>query len=247
MTLDTKPEVPTVPPETPRPEARRRPLTLLWRVAAIAVVVAATVFIAQFLANPEGVEPGAPPGTLPGAGPGANTGDSPGPGGAATRDVAAERQRVTNDLRQKMAGLIMAAADPEDGADPDDPKQKDAAARRRAIADRFGLPFDYPRSQAPAGLAPKEAEVIVVFESPQGDDARMVLVRMRKPIADALADIHRQYAADGWKTMEPLDPKAQTDRGWLVRFTRKGQDRIVYAQPRQSADETLVAIYDARY
>ena len=46
---------------------------------------------------------------------------------------------------------------------------------------------------------------------------------------------------------EPSDPKAQTERGWLVWFIRQGRHRILYAVPREGAEETLAAVCELRY
>jgi len=94
-------------------------------------------------------------------------------------------------------------------------------------------------------LLPDGAGVLAVFENPEGNGARMVLARLPGDIHVALSSLEKHYEAQGWTMVEAPDPRAQTDEGWLVRFSRQGRERIVYARPRRSGDETLVAVYDA--
>jgi hypothetical protein len=75
----------------------------------------------------------------------------------------------------------------------------------------------------------------------------MILVRVRLNLEETLAAFHKLYASEGWAPREPIDPKTQTERGWLVWFMRKGQHRIVYAEPREGTEETLAAVCELRY
>ena len=232
--------------ETANPPPQRRrpgPVAVLWRAAAIALVVIVMVAVAHYLRSPARfqaeAEMAASPAVPPA--PGVPGGRPAGPSAAAAPGSA----EATAGLRRIMAGLLMSASD-EDG-EYDDVRNKDPEERRRFIARTFGLPQGYPGSAAPADLTPTGAEVLMVFDDPMSPNVRMVLVRIRKGVDAALEDFCKLYAAAGWEIGQPVDPKAQTDRGWLVRFTRRGQHRIVYARARQSGEETLAAIYDPRY
>jgi hypothetical protein len=83
-----------------------------------------------------------------------------------------------------------------------------------------------------------------VFEDPAGQGRRIILMRVPGTIDEALGAIHNCYKAAGYEAPDQLEPSAQTDQGWLVRFTKGGRERLVYARPRDSAKETLVAVYD---
>jgi len=229
------------------PKERRTKRSLLWRVAAVVLVILVMLAMAHFLRNPSGFwdddESG---GTIfsqwrPEVEP------SGGPPMPDERSTAHEE--ATDDLRQVMAGIVMAAiGDPDD---PDDPRHADDEAKRKFVADAFGLPHDYPRNKAPADLMPDEAQVLIVFENPDRPGSRMVLVRMRADLGATLEAFARQYETKGWQWDELTRPQddrdAQPDRGWLVRFRKGRRERVVYAQARSGGEETLVAIYDPRY
>ena len=220
------------------PSGGGRAKSLVWRLAAILAILAAMVVLAHYLRSPARLERG-------------SSGGASAPGEDLFRKATLEephhsaeaQKQATNDLRKIMAGVLMGAAD-EDGPFQD-PANKDPEKRRQFLADRFGLPFDYPRSSAPPDSAPAGAEVLMVFDSPAKNGARMVFLRMPMDIHQALAAIHAQYTAAGWKAPEPIEPQAQPDAGWLLRFSRDGQERVVYARPRASANETLVAVYES--
>ena len=220
------------------PEVRRRPFAVAWRIGAVALVVLLMVAAAHLLRNPagEGGSKGSaevwPPPTA-----------GEGPAGLVRKDGAT--QDPPGSLRKLMAGLMKAATE-EDG-DYRDPKNQTPEARRKFIADQLGVSPDYPQDAIPADLAPKDAEVLIVIESPGAADARMVLVRVRKDVQAAMAEFQKLYVTSGWASEGPPDPKAQPDQGWLMRFTKGNQERIVYARPRHVANESLVAIYDSRY
>ncbi|HUU31591.1 MAG TPA: hypothetical protein VMY69_05760 [Phycisphaerae bacterium] len=233
------------------PPGGRRTLTIVWRLLAVLVVIAATVAVAHFLHPPGseegqgGREPACPVGR-PETTRKSAVAFEPSPAAPDEAAAASARQKEADaGLRRVMAGLLMAAAD-EDGP-YEDPKNQDPEERRRFLADRFALPFDYPRSDAPADVPTKGAEVLIVFENPEHKDTRMILLRIRKDLHAALADFHRQYTAAGWNVPEPLQPKEQTDEGWFLRFSRGRRQRIVYAQARRDAKETLAVVYDTRY
>jgi len=236
------------------PDKRRKGRSRVWRVAAVVVVILVTLALAHYLRHPSGVWDGDegggnltfgqwPPEVEP-SGRTARPGDPPKPDERPTTD-----EEATDDLRQVMAGLVMAAIG--DGADTDDPRNQDAESKRRFIADAFGLPYDYPRNKAPADLMPQEAQVLMVFENPEHAGCRMVLVRMRKDVGAALEAFCKHYDQKGWRWDELANPRkdrdSQPDRGWLVRFRKGKRERIVYARARAGGEETLVAIYDPRY
>jgi hypothetical protein len=222
---------------TSRPPAGSPRKTPSWigRVLAIVIILAATVAIAHFLGTPPSQEGG------PSAGGAASGAARPKmPSSGETPAHAAQRANAQDALRQ-MVGILMNAADQP--GPYQDPLNQDPVERRKFLADRFGVPHEYPRSGVPEDLVPPQAEVLLVLNLPE--DQRMTLVRIKDEIGPALSQIYNQYAGQGWKTPDPLVPERQTDEGWLVRFTRGGEERIVYARPRKIAGETLVAIFDA--
>jgi len=225
------------PPGDKPPEARGG---LLWRVLAVAVILAAMVAVAYYLRHPArfgGAEGRTGADAARGEDPFSPV---PGAGGAARAEEG--RKQALADLRAHMAGIVMHAADEE--GPYNDPANQDAESRRQFLAGVFGLPADYPRNKVPEDLAPKDARVLAVFENPEGNGARMAILRVPGDIHQALSAVHNQYVAAGWKAPEQADPSAQTDQGWLMRFTKGRSERIVYARPRQSGGETLVAVYD---
>jgi hypothetical protein len=217
---------------------RRRRAAIAWRLAAVALVVLAMVAAAHFLRSPAGFQGGdAPDGVWR-----APIAADGGPGVAPPKDN--DPAFPGNDLRKLMAGLIMSAT--EDDGDYQDPKNATPAARRKFVARQFGdLPADYPQSAAPAGAVPKDAEILVVVPNPGAPGARMVLVRVRKDFPEVLAEFQKLYVNAGWASEGPPDPKAQPDEGWLKRFSKGNRERVIYARPRRTGAETLVAIYDA--
>jgi hypothetical protein len=224
------------PPESP--ETRRRRAAIAWRLAAVALVVLAMVAAAHFLRSPAGFQGGEWPDDA--WRPPANAGGGP--------DVAPPKDcdpaNPGNDLRKLMAGLIISATE-EDG-DYQDPKNATPDARRKFVAKQFGdLPPDYPRSAAPADAIPKDAEILVVVPNPGAPDSRMILVRVRKEVPETLAEFQKLYVTAGWVCEGPADPKAQPDEGWLMRFTKGNRERVIYARPRRTGGETLVAIHDS--
>jgi len=236
------------PPPAAAPPPRGRAWAYAWRLALIVLVVVATVAVAHLVRDPAGVTGGA---DGPGAGgPGSAFFEQAGAaGGPSPQEDEAARRQGAQRLRDLMAGLVMAASDEAQGPF-EDPGNQDAESRRRFLAERFGLPVGYPRSEAPADLPPRDAQVLVVFQDPHGQGNRMVLVRVAKDLHTVLSDLQNQYAAAGWKVVEPVDPRAQTDQGWLVRFAHEGQrrERLVYARVREADPrETLAVIYEARY
>ncbi|MGB2754712.1 MAG: hypothetical protein WBD75_05685 [Phycisphaerae bacterium] len=250
-------ETPNQQPQTP--EARetgkdRRWTTLVWRVLAVAVIVAAAVLVAHVLSRPGGWTRTGGEGGLPVA-----TGDSTRRAGETEEAPFTPLPRIgpsevpqqewtaaKRDLAQVMAGILMAAAEDEEG-DYEVPENQTPQDRREFLAERFGLPADYPRSDLGPGVVPEGAEVLAVFDNPETEGTRMILVRVRLNLEEALAAFHKLYASEGWALREPIDPKAQTERGWLVWFIRQGRHRILYAEPREGAEETLAAVCELRY
>lgn len=244
----------TTPPESsaaPPPAAPKTasPRTVLVRLAAVAVILAAMVAAAHFLRNPTLMRPAAPDGA------GAK---APAPRAVAVPAAPREgahgmegplpgAKESLNDLRRTMAGLVLSAAEAED-EETADGKPLDAEARRRFIADRFALPFSHPKGAAPADVAPPGAQILMVMQNPDGSgNGRMTLVRLKADVSAALADFQTLYAKGGWAAAAQPDPRAQPDAGWLLRFTRGREERIIYIKPRQNAQETLAAVYDSRY
>ena len=227
------------PQAEPMPQkVRPQRLFVLWRVLAIAAILVAMVAVAHFLQSPARFEEGGK--GLPAAAPDAFSATPPAPEAPSGSEA---RKEAMTDLRKVMAGILMDAA--QEQGPYQDPRNQTPEARRRFLADRFALPFDYPRSQVPPGLLPDGARLLVAFENPERNGARMVLARLPGDIHVALSSVQKHYEAQGWTMVEAPGPRAQTDEGWLVRFAQQGRERIVYARPRQSGDETLVAIYDA--
>ena len=154
------------------------------------------------------------------------------------------------DMSHVLAGLVMEAASGKEGR-YQDARNQSAEARRRFLADRFGLPADYPASAAPPGAVPDGAQVLMVFEDPDRSGGRMILLRVRKPVGQVLEDFTRQYAAQGW-TAAPMGEGGggRSEEGRLLRFSRGREDRMLYARGRggrRGGEETLAALYDARY
>jgi hypothetical protein len=246
---------PSARPAQQQPTTRRsRPLAVGVRVVLIAIVVLAMVLLAHMLRHPSGFGTDDGPGAgqvVRGAGLPPEVELSGGPPPPDRQPTTP--QEADDDLRHAMAGLIMAALAEGDEGDARGPDPSDA---QRRIADLFALPYDYPRSEAPADLVPGAAQVLIVFDNPMQPGCRMVLVRMPGTIDVALEALQRHYKSLGWEH-EPLkspqtDRGAQPDRGWLVHFrkVRQGRtvrQRVVYARPRSEEDETLVAIYDPDY
>jgi hypothetical protein len=227
-------------------------LALAVRVVLMVVVILAMVLLAHYLRHPGGLDAG--DGDLGAAADPVWPPEVELSGGAPPPDeTPTTREEADDNLRQAMAGLIMAALGE---GDDDAPRDIDPTEARRRVADLFALPYDYPRSEAPADLVPRGAKVLMAFDNPARRGVRMVLVRMPGSVDAALEAFHRHYESLGWE-YEPLkNPQdhrgAQPDRGWLVHFRkiRQGRivrDRVVYARPRSGGDETLVAIYDPDY
>jgi len=143
-----------------------------------------------------------------------------------------------------LAGILMAVQEGDDA---------DAESRRTLLAERFGLPSDYPRSEVPADLLPDGAQVLAVFDHPEREGTRMVLVRMDRGLGETLSAFQKRYVADGWEAgpAEASGPRGDSggpmDRGWLIWFCRGRDHRVVFAQPRGEGEETLAAVCDLRY
>jgi len=243
-------------PTTGRPASkRRRPVAIALRVGLIAIIVLAMVGLGHVLRNPAGFGEEEEEGAIadraaPDAGWPPEVDFSGGPPPPDARPTT--EQEADDDLRHVMAGLIMAALD---GEDEEAGREPTPTEQQRRVADLFGLPYDYPHSQAPADLVPAEAEVLMVFDNPERPGCRMVLVRMRGDVDEALEAFYRHYESMDWEgeDLRKRSPReygnAQPDRGWLVRFSQARDGRIVrrrvvYARPRATGEETLVAIYD---
>ncbi|HUW99956.1 MAG TPA: hypothetical protein VMY35_03175 [Phycisphaerae bacterium] len=234
------PPTPTETGETPDLPPRRG-AALAWRVLAIALIVVATVLAAHVLVRPAGRGPRVGEAGAPGEEDALF--DSP---PAARRDVPeSDWAEARADLAHVMAGILMAAAEEEgDYGDPDNQTPQD---RREFLAERFGLPADYPRSAAPADVVPDGASVLAVFDHPQTRGTRMVLLRIPQPVVEAVALLRSRYTADGWRMSEPPKPEEQKERGWLLWFTRGRSHRVLFVQPNDDEQETLAAVCDLEY
>lgn len=241
-------------PSEQRRLRRSRPWTIAVRAGLIAVVVLAMVLLAHVLRHPSGLV-GQGGGDVGGAAPAPVWPPEADPSGSppVPDPEPTPAEEADDDLRHVMAGLIMAAlGEGREGAAPD----PDPADAQRRVADLFALPYDYPRSEAPADLVPEGARVLMVFGNPVRRGCRMALVRMPGSIDVALEAFHRHYGSLGWECERLRSPRAdraaQPDRGWLVHFHqvrqgRKVRERILYARARSGGEETLVAIYDPNY
>jgi len=217
-----------------KPIRRGPPLPL--RILAVVVIVFAVIALAHFLR-----------GGSPAAGPDADAPNAwPPPPPAAARTHAHAHPDAPRDpaerMRRMMAGILMVAAGDDE---EDDPLDRSPEERRAFLADHFRLPFDYPRGEAPPDLLPEGAEVLMVFDHPGREGTRIVLVRFRQTLGEALAAFRNQYVAAGWQDSPP--EAGRDDCGWLVRFRRERADRLVFARPRADEQETLAAVYEARY
>lgn len=228
-------EAPKVRP--PAAEAApRKARSYVGRIVAVAIILAVMIGLAHFLRKP----------FVPGEGPRA--------GSAVKAEGQALAPAVPNEggpgpgegkmqsLRSVLAGVITRAFEQEESGN--DTAGKDAADMRQSVAELFGVSPDQMKNQAPEDVAPRNAHVLMVFNDPAGAGQRITLMRMPGDIDEALSAIHNHYKAAGYQVAEPVKPSAQTDRGWLVRFTKGGRERLVYARPRDAAKETLVAVYD---
>jgi len=250
------PEPTPAPPEEASPKADRargRPMTIALRVVAILVILGAMFALGHVLRSPTGWGGGGGGGGLVGDAdafpPEVEEAFPPVPPPGPRPTV---QQEPRNSLRQLMAGLLMVAAGGEDAPeDPDAGKPTDPTAAQRRVADWFGLPHDYPASAAPSGLVPPGADVLMVIGDPDREKTWMVLVRVRQGVDAALESFYRHYQGRGWKADTLRSPAlhhdAQPDRGWLVRFSKGQRERLLYAQVRDNADETLLAVYDPDY
>ena len=244
------PSKPTEPAQpSPAPPARRpRPLVVVLRVVLIGVIILAMLGLAHLLRHPAGFGgervtvsgAAAPDGSWP---PEVDfSGDPPPPDPHPTT-----RQEADDGLRHIITGLMDAFT----GAGDDTDAEATPEARRQRVADAFALPYGYPSTEAPAGLMPREARVLMTFDNPARPGCRMVLARVPGDIEAALELFYRHYKAMNWEGDSLRSPRThrtdQPDRGWMVHFRKGRRERIVYARPRSTGDETLVAIYDPDY
>jgi hypothetical protein len=230
-------------PETPPPSAAppSRAKGVVWRVLAVAVIRAVTLAMAHSMRDPSGFGGGGRTGAAGGP---HDAAPAPEPEPSAGQGLSPEetRKKSAAEWRARMAGVLMHAAD-EDGPYAD-PANQDPEARRRFLADIFGVPPNYPRNKVADDLVPKEAKILMVVDNPSGTRERMAILTVSGDIHQALRAFYNHYGAAGWAVPEQPDPSAQTDRGWLVRFTKGRSERLVYALQRQTGKETLVAVYD---
>ena len=225
-------------PSASLPPERSKRRTFVWRALATALILVIMVGLAHMLRNPTRIGRGLDAASASKAG--VDPFAPPPPQKAPDADEA--NRRKSQDLRKIVGGLVMEAAD-EEGSYKD-PANRDPEDRRRFLSRIFGLPFDYPQDQVTDDVAPKGAHVLALFEDPGGHGRRVTLMRVPGDIDQALAAIHNHYKAAGYRALEQVEPKARADREWLVRFVKGGGERLVYARPRDSAKETLIAVYD---
>jgi len=234
-------------PETPAEAKRRRRLALAWRLAVTLLILVGAVVVAGFLGHP---------------GRFASQGD----GFPETRAVLpaqakmpepltpGEKRRMEGEVVRHLLGGVLMRATEESDADHADPLNQDPAARRQFLADRFGLPFSYPRGTLEEGVVPAGGDVLMVFQHPENPKARMVMVRMRMRVEDALSAFQSAYTKDRWKVGDPEENAqeggqgaARTDRGWLLRCRRDAENRFVYLEERLPREETLAIVFDPGY
>ncbi len=218
-----------------------------WRLLAATAIAVAFVVFAQAIIRRDGGD--GKPRLLPGEATHFPPERAVAPPAGAEREPAGEEARDT--MRRLLAGVLLAGA--EEGQ-YEHPGNQSAEDRRRFIAERFGLPHAYPEGAVPAEMVPEGAQVLAVFDHPARGDTRMVLVRIREPISQALARFYERYSAgDGWVRESEMPEPASAggrraeDRGWLIVFRRGPHYRFVFARERQTADETLAAVYDTGY
>jgi hypothetical protein len=226
-------------PSSPAPSgAPRKPRSWLWRLAAILVIVAVTVVMARFLSRPQD-------GVGPGGGPEAGASDEAFTATTSPGELPADhpgRKQEEAGLRN-LLGLLVDAE--EDDRVYQDPRNQDPKQREEFLSERFGLSLPLlPHANLPAGLLPKGAQVLAAFADPQAAGGRMVLVRIKDDVSGTLEAFCLLYGGQGWHRPDPLKTDPQTDRGWLVRFKRQGQDRYLYARAGVRENETLVAVFD---
>jgi hypothetical protein len=229
---------------------RRAWSSYLWRFLAAAALVVLFIVLARVIIHRGGGEEGPP--LAPGDAEYFPPETRMAPTGDAERDPASGRSRDT--MRRLLAGILMAAAEEE--GEFEHPGNQTPEERRQFLAERFDLPHAYPESAVPSEMVPEGGQVLAVFDHPARGDTRMVLVRIREPLSEALSRFYEQYAADeGWvretETPEPAPASAAgrrgEDGGWLVAFRRGQHYRFVFARERRTEDETLAAIYDTGY
>jgi hypothetical protein len=217
-------------PETPAEAKRRRRLALAWRLAVTLLILVGAVVVAGFLGHPgrfASQDDGFPEtrAVLPAQ---AKMPEPLTPG---------EKRRMEGEVVRHLLGGVLMRATEESDADHADPLNQDPAARRQFLADRFGLPFSYPRSALEEGLVPAGGDV---------------LMGMR--VEDALSAFQSAYTKDRWKVGDPEENAqeggqgaARTDRGWLLRCRRDAENRFVYLEERLPREETLAIVFDPGY
>jgi hypothetical protein len=228
-------EVPKVQPPA-KEAAPRKARSYVGRIVTVAIILAVMLGLAHFLRNPAVPDEGPRAGSAVKAEGQASASAVPDEGGPGSGE-----QKMQS-LRSVLAGVIMGAFEQEESGN--DTTGKDAADMRQSVAELFGVSPDQMKNQAPEGVAPGNAQVLMVFDDPAGAGQRITLMRVPGDIDQALAAIYNHYKAAGYQVAEPGRPSAQTDRGWLVRFTKGNRERLVYARPRDSGKETLIAVYD---
>jgi hypothetical protein len=233
-------------PETPAETKRRRRLALAWRLAVTLLILVGAVVVAGFLGHPGRLA--SQDDAFP------ETRAVPPAQAKVPEPLTPDRKRrmESEAVRHLLGGVLMRATEESD-ADHADPLNQDPAARRQFLADRFGLPFHYPRSALEEGVVPAGADVLMVFQHPENPKARMVMVRVRMGVEDALSAFQSAYTKDRWTVGDPEQNTeegggaARTDRGWLLRCRRGAEKRFVYFEERLSREETLAIVFDPGY
>ncbi len=233
-------------PETgPGREGRLTVAGVAGRLGAVVVIILAALLMAHVLARPSGCMEETP-GTGGTAAPDAWPPPAPHePDGEGASPPPSERD-VQADLRRTLAGVLMAAAGEEGKGEYALPENATPEARRRLLAQFFGVPLEHPRAGIPPDLVPPDAQILMAAEHPSTAGARMVLARVKKGVDETLADFYNHYArGEGWSVRGPEAAPRDEDRGWLLTFERRRQWRAVFVMPRTTApEETLVAVYD---
>jgi len=232
------------------PQAPRRGIDFVWRVMATLVIVAAAIVAAQFLGNPNRLAP--PEKSVAAKASASVPGQEAEAAPEAPMTPEQKGRSLQDSLRQTFEGLLVRMAGEHTPADDqEDPGRMKPEERRRFLAERFHLPYDYPHSEVTPGLLPPGVEAMMVFEHPEAKATRMVLVRAPMKLEKAMQAFQTFYVKAGWEASAPEankrtdGPPSTMDNGWMIRYARGKQVRFVFLRPRGEREETLGVVYDS--
>jgi hypothetical protein len=219
---------------------------IVWRVAATLLILVGAIFVARFLGNPSrlrsaGHDASWYPARAPSAGQPAARVEPP----LTTDEKATSREETLRETFERF--LVWVAGEPTAADEGNDPTRMKPDDRRRYLAERFNL----PQSELPAGVLPPGVEAMMVFEHPASKATRMVLVRMPMRLEKAMSTFQTYYLREGWQASAPQSnarregPPSTMDTGWLIRYARGRQVRLLFMEPRGKGDETLGVVYDS--